>query len=130
MPYPGYTFTNRFFAVDGHRMHYIDEGPPDGEPVVMVHGNPTWSFYFRGLIGDLCPRYRTVVPDHVGMGLSSTPPPNAYPYTLAARIDNLEALLEARNVTRDITLIVHDWGDRLVLATPAVTRTGSSGWSS
>jgi haloalkane dehalogenase len=115
MAYPGYNFEHRFLAVRGHRMHYLDEGPVDGEPVVMVHGNPTWSFFFRGLVERLSDRYRTVVPDHIGMGLSATPPESAYTYTLKSRVDDLETLLESRGVVDDITLVVHDWGGSIGL---------------
>ena len=113
--YPDYSFENRFLSLRGHRLHYVDEGPVQGEPVVMVHGNPTWSFFFRGMIERLCDRYRAVAPDHLGMGLSSTPPDDAYAYTLSSRVDDLEALLDAREITGDITLVVHDWGGSIGL---------------
>jgi haloalkane dehalogenase len=96
-------------------MHYLDEGPVTGEPVVMVHGNPTWSFFFRELIRDLSDFYRVIVPDHLGMGLSSTPSDEAYAYDLESRVNDLETLLEARDVKSDITLVVHDWGGSIGL---------------
>ncbi len=115
MAYPDYTFCSRFLTANGQRMHYLDEGPGSGEPIVMVHGNPTWSFFFRKLVADLSDQYRTVVPDHIGMGLSGVPTDKEYAYTLASRIDDLEALLEARRITSNITLIVHDWGGSIGL---------------
>ncbi|MCU0703703.1 MAG: alpha/beta fold hydrolase [Fimbriiglobus sp.] len=90
------------------KMNYLDEG--SGEPVVMVHGNPTWSFYFRNLVHALRPNFRCIVPDHIGMGLSDKPPASLYPYSLKARIDDLEALLDSLGITQNITLVMQDWG--------------------
>ena len=103
-----YPFTSRYADVNGFRMHYVDEGR--GEPVIMLHGNPTWSFYFRELIQGLSSRYRAVAPDHIGCGLSDTPRSCAYAYRLKNRVDDLEALLAHLGLTRDITLVLHDWG--------------------
>jgi len=99
---------------DGIRLHYIDEG--EGEPVVMLHGNPTWSFYYRNLVEALSGAYRTIVPDHVGCGLSDKPDDSRYVYTLERRVDDLEALLEHLEVDRGITLVVHDWGGMIGMA--------------
>jgi haloalkane dehalogenase len=66
-----YPFESRFFAAPGGRMHYVDEGA--GAPIVFVHGNPSWSFEFRGLIAELRGRVRCIAPDHLGFGLSSRP---------------------------------------------------------
>lgn len=109
-----YPFEGRFFDVGGARMHYLDEGR--GEPVVMVHGNPTWSFYYRGLVKALSPRYRCVVPDHVGMGMSDKPGDDRYAYTLERRVDDLTALLDHLGIDRDVTLVVHDWGGMIGMA--------------
>lgn len=98
---------------DGLKLHYLDEG--QGEPVVMVHGNPTWSFHFRRLVEALVPRFRTIVPDHIGCGLSDKPDDARYGYTLASRVDDLEALLDHLGVDRNITLVVHDWGGMIGL---------------
>jgi cis-3-alkyl-4-acyloxetan-2-one decarboxylase len=103
-----YPFTSRYAIVNGLRMHYIDEGR--GEPVIMLHGNPTWSFYFRKLILGLSGRYRAVAPDHIGCGLSDKPRSSAYAYRLKNRVDDLETLLGHLGLTRDITLVLHDWG--------------------
>jgi haloalkane dehalogenase len=89
----------------GNRMHFIDEG--EGEPIVMVHGNPTWSFYYRGLVDKFKSKYRVIVPDHIGSGLSDKP--QVYAYTLKQHIDNLENLIETLDL-KNITLVVHDWG--------------------
>jgi haloalkane dehalogenase len=92
----------------GLRLHYLEEG--SGEPVVMVHGNPTWSFFFRRLVETLSATHRAIVPDHIGCGLSDKPDDSRYRYTLASRVDDLEALLDHLDVDRNVTLILHDWG--------------------
>lgn len=102
-----YPFTGARFTVGGHVMHYLDEG--EGPPVVMVHGNPTWSFYYRELVKALAPNHRCVVPDHIGCGYSDKPGDESYDYTLARRVDDLEALIERLDLGR-LTLVVHDWG--------------------
>jgi cis-3-alkyl-4-acyloxetan-2-one decarboxylase len=96
-----------FRTSGGARMSYVDEGPRGDEAVLMVHGNPTWSLFYRGLVRDLAPRMRCVAPDHVGMGLSEKP--QAYAYTLSSRIADLEALVEHLGLRR-VHLVVHDWG--------------------
>src|SRR2546426_2647648 len=73
----------------------------------MLHGNPTWSFYYRALLGAFSPTHRVVAPDHMGCGLSDKPP--TYSYTLAQHINNLEALLDTLKLER-LTLFLHDWG--------------------
>jgi haloalkane dehalogenase len=118
MKLPDYPFTTQRFEVrPGIAMSYLDEGPRDGEVVVMLHGNPSWSYYWRHLVLGLRDRYRCIVPDHVGMGLSDKPDdaPGAsprYDYTLQSRIDDLEALLRHAGIddATPVTLAVHDWG--------------------
>jgi haloalkane dehalogenase len=92
----------------GLRVHCLDEG--SGEPVVMLHGNPTWSFLYRYLIEALRVSNRVIVPDHIGCGLSDKPDDSRYDYTLASRVDDLEWLLDRLGLDRDLTLILHDWG--------------------
>jgi haloalkane dehalogenase len=89
------------------RYHYLDEGPRDAPPVVMLHGNPTWSFYYRTLVPPISRSYRVVVPDHVGCGLSDKP--QAYDYSLEQHIQNVETLIGSLGL-KEVTLIVHDWG--------------------
>lgn len=103
-----YPFEPRAFDRDGLTMSYVDEG--EGDPVVMVHGNPTWSFYYRDLIQGIRGVCRTIVPDHIGCGLSDKPGKERYDYRLKSRIDDLEALLEHLEVREKITLVIHDWG--------------------
>ncbi len=100
-----YPFRSHFLDVKGVRMHYVDEG--SGAPLVLLHGNPTWSFYYRELIKGLRESYRVIVPDHIGCGLSDKP--QDYPYTLSTHIDNLERLIAHLGVS-SVTLGVHDWG--------------------
>lgn len=103
-----YPFSSHHITVaGGHRLHYLDEGPADGPPIVFVHGNPTWSFYWRDLIKAFRDTHRCVALDHIGMGLSDKP--QDYSYTLARRIEDLHQLLEDLDI-RDATLVVHDWG--------------------
>ena len=118
MNLPGYPANPRRFEVrPGIAMSYLDEGPRDGEIVVMLHGNPSWSYYWRTLVAGLSDRYRCIVPDHVGMGLSDKPDDDKgatprYDYTLQSRVDDLEALLRHAGVddATPVTLAVHDWG--------------------
>ncbi len=78
-----YPFTGKFLEREGLRYHYLDEG--NGAPVVMVHGNPSWSFYYRNLVLALRNRYRCIVPDHIGCGFSDKPGDTLYDYTLAVK---------------------------------------------
>lgn len=116
MSFPDYDFASHRFEVrPGIRMHYLDEGPRDGEVVLALHGNPSWSYYWRHLVRGLRDRYRVVVPDHVGMGLSDKPDDDRdalprYDYTLQSRVDDLQALLEHLGIDGPLTLAVHDWG--------------------
>jgi cis-3-alkyl-4-acyloxetan-2-one decarboxylase len=102
-----YPFESHVLDLDGVGLHYLDEGPRDGEVLLFVHGNPTWSFYWRHAIKRLRGRYRCVAPDHIGCGLSDKPA--RYSYRLAQHIENLERLVAHLGLER-ITLVVHDWG--------------------
>ena len=97
-----------FITSRGARMSYVDEGPRKDEAVLLLHGNPTWSFYYRELIRELSAAgLRCIAPDHVGMGLSEQP--EDYPYTLETRIADIEALVATLGLKR-VHLVVHDWG--------------------
>jgi haloalkane dehalogenase len=109
-----YPFRGREFDVGGAALHYLDEGR--GEPVVMLHGNPTWSFMYRKLIGALSVRYRCIAPDHIGCGLSDKPPASTYDYSLARRVQDMTKLLEYVGATSNVTLVVHDWGGMIGMA--------------
>ena len=93
----------------GHRMHYVDEGPRDAPVVLMLHGNPTWSFYWRRLISALRLSHRVIAPDHIGCGKSDKPGDDTYSYRLAQRVEDIEALVGQLGL-QDITLAIHDWG--------------------
>ncbi|ABE54656.1 alpha/beta hydrolase fold [Shewanella denitrificans OS217] len=101
-------FKSHFLSRNGQQLHYLNEG--EGEAVVMVHGNPSWSYYYRNLVAELKGEYQCIVPDHIGCGLSDKPDDPQYDYTLKSRIDDLEALLEHVEVRENITLVLHDWG--------------------
>src|SRR5207248_4937417 len=101
-----FPFAPHYYSHHGMEMHYVDEG--SGEPVVMVHGDPTWGFLYRNFIPLLSQRYRCIVPDQMGMGKSAVPQERSL-YRLEQHRANLEALLLDLNLY-DITLILHDWG--------------------
>jgi haloalkane dehalogenase len=109
-----YPYESRYLDLNGLKYHYLDEG--EGQPLVMLHGNPTWSFYFRELINNLSPRYRTIVPDHMGCGLSDKPHIHAYGFGLENRVDDLEKLMDHLEVDDPLTLILHDWGGMIGMA--------------
>ena len=100
-----YPFQHHVLALQPGRIHYIDEG--EGEPVVFVHGTPTWSFVWRQQIKSLSRNYRCIAPDHLGFGLSDNPA--GFAYTPEAHAENLEALLDHLQL-KNITLVVHDFG--------------------
>jgi len=102
-----YPFSSHFFEIDGYRLHYLDEGPADKPVLLMVHGNPTWSFYYRKLVSAFSKDYRVIVPDHMGCGFSDKP--QIYPYQLRKHISNLTKLVKHLDL-QNIHLIVHDWG--------------------
>lgn len=100
-----YPFSSHYLDLDGAAYHYLDEG--EGETLLFVHGNPTWSFAWRNLVRELSPNYRAIAVDHIGCGLSDKP--QRYEYTLANHIGNLQRFIQELDLRR-ITLIAHDWG--------------------
>jgi pimeloyl-ACP methyl ester carboxylesterase len=120
-----YPFRPHYLPVHDLRYHYVDEGPLEGRagesngqgrPILMVHGNPTWSFLYRRLIQQLSGRYRVIAPDHMGCGLSDKP--QEYRYVMARHVANREALVLELDL-KDITLVVHDWGGPIGLSVAA-----------
>jgi haloalkane dehalogenase len=105
-----YPFESNWLDLEGNRLHYLDEGPRQAPLVLMVHGNPSWSFYYRNLVLALRDRYRCIVPDHIGCGLSDKPGDDAYEYRLERRVADLTALMEHIAPTQAVSLVVHDWG--------------------
>ncbi len=105
-----YPFESHELRLDELRYHYLDEGR--GETLLVVHGNPTWSFHWRELVKALRTDYRLVVPDHIGCGLSDKPA--RYDYRLATHIRNLRTLIESLDLG-NITLLAQDWGGAIGL---------------
>ena len=104
-----YPFASHFFTLpSGHKIHYVDEGPKESKEVVLcLHGNPTWSFFYRDIIKSLRPNYRVIALDHLGCGLSDRFSEKSY--RLSQHIDNLERLVESLQL-KSLTLVMHDWG--------------------
>lgn len=109
-----YPFAAHTLNLNGLHYHYLDEGK--GDPVVMIHGNPTWSFYYRNMVTALRDSYRTIVPDHMGCGYSDKPDDSQYQYTLRQRVDDLDSLLDHLHLRENLTLLVHDWGGMIGMA--------------
>ncbi len=109
-----YPFESRYLTIGGFKYHYIDEGPtdPDGierPALICVHGNPTWSFFFRSVANAFREKYRVIAVDHIGCGLSEKPSVKKYPYTIARRADDLIELIEKLEL-KNCALVAHDWG--------------------
>lgn len=100
-----FPFEPHFSDAPGLRMHYVDEGA--GDPIVCLHGEPTWGYLYRNFIPPLAVDHRVVVPDHMGFGKSETPQDREY--TLRTHVENLEALFDDLDLT-DITFVGQDWG--------------------
>ncbi|MFK7830785.1 MAG: alpha/beta fold hydrolase [Congregibacter sp.] len=112
-----YPFESHWLDIDGQRLHYLDEGPRDAPVLLMLHGNPTWSFYYRNLVLRLRDRYRCIVPDHIGCGLSDKPGDGQYDFHLAQRVADLGALVQATiGEQAPLSLVVHDWGGMIGFA--------------
>ena len=103
-----YPFKDRWIDIDGHRIHYLDEGRQNGPPVILLHGNPTWSFLYREIIPLIESDCRAIAPDYVGMGLSDKPLDERW-YTLENHTRVITRFIEELNL-RDIVLVVQDWG--------------------
>ena len=111
----GWPYAQRTTQVGGHTMAYVDEGT--GSPVLLVHGNPTWSFYYRSLLAALPPLgLRAIAADHIGMGRSAKPSAGDYPHTLSRRVSDLGAFIDGLALTEPLSLVVHDWGGAIALA--------------
>lgn len=100
-----YPFKSHYMTINGHQMHYIDEGK--GTPIVMVHGTPTWSFLYRNFVKQLSTQYRCIVPDHLGFGLSEKAPSMDCSAPQLAK--NLEAFIQQLQL-KEVILIIHDFG--------------------
>ncbi|WP_433191832.1 alpha/beta fold hydrolase [Nocardia sp. CA-107356] len=100
-----YPFADHFAEIDGSRVHYVDEG--SGAPLILLHGNPTWSFLYRNVIIGLRDRFRCIAIDYPGFGLSRAAP--GYGFTPAEHAHVVEQLITRLDL-RDATLLVQDWG--------------------
>lgn len=100
-----FPFDSRWFESPVGRIHYLDEG--EGPPILLLHGNPTWSFLYRGVIIRLRKKFRCIAPDYPGFGLSSHPPD--YRYTPSEHAHSVRALVQELDL-HDLTIMGHDWG--------------------
>ena len=115
---PGYAFDPHYIDVDGLRMHYVDEGPRDSAPILLLHGEPSWSYLYRHMIVPLVAAGRRVVaPDLIGFGRSDKPTWKS-DYSYAAHVDWMRSFIEAIEL-RDITLFCQDWGSLIGLRVAA-----------
>lgn len=100
-------FRRRFVQAEGGRLHVVDDGPRDGPVLMMLHGNPTWSFFYREMIRAFMPTHRVVAVDHLGCGASDKP--QNVDYRLSTHVSNVLEVVDQLGL-RQITLMVHDWG--------------------
>lgn len=104
-----YPFTSHFTEIGGYTLHHLDEGPPDGDVVLLLHGNPTWSFLYRDFIPPLARAgYRVIAPDYLGFGLSDKPADEDL-YEIEHHVSRLLALLDRLSIDRAV-LFCQDWG--------------------
>ncbi len=104
-----YPYKSNFLKLkNGLNLHYVDEGK--GSPVFMIHGNPTWSFYYRSLVEELKNNFRTIAVDHIGCGLSDKPSTKEYDFDLESRVNDFKELVDKTCPDEKISLVVHDWG--------------------
>ena len=107
-------FEPKWFDTPDGKVHYVDEGPPDGKPVVLMHGNPTWGYLYRHFVPPLVEAgYRAIVPDCLGFGRSDKPDDPGL-YTIQKHAERLEALLESLDLA-EATVVCQDWGGPLSL---------------
>lgn len=106
---PGYDFEPHYVETNGYRMHYLDEGPPDGQVILLLHGEPTWSYLYRKMIPILAEAgHRCVVPDLIGFGRSDKPADMAT-HTYKFHVDNVASLVKQLDL-QNITFFGQDWG--------------------
>ena len=124
-------YRSKHLRVGDHCIAYLDEGVTASEDansptILCVHGNPTWSFYYRRVIERLSPTCRVVAVDHVGCGRSDKPTKDEFAYTMAAHRDNLIAVIDQLNL-QNIVLLAHDWGGAIGLSAAHARRDRLSG---
>jgi haloalkane dehalogenase len=117
-----FPYASHDFAVGDFRLRYIDEGGGEKDRVILcVHGNPTWSFYYRRVVERFSPTHRVIAVDHLGCGRSDKPAREQFAYTLAAHRDNLVALIDSLDL-QNVTLLAHDWGGAIGLSSVVARR--------
>ena len=104
-------FKPNFFKGNGFSQHFVDEGPRDASPIIMLHGEPTWGYIYRKFIPALSKENRVIVPDHMGFGKSETPQDKEY--TLKTHVENLSNLIEFLDL-KNITFVGQDWGGPII----------------
>jgi pimeloyl-ACP methyl ester carboxylesterase len=110
-----YPFRSHWKKVQGHRIHYVDEGADGGKPtVILLHGNPTWSFLYREIIPGISHVCRAVAPDYLGFGLSDKPRDERW-YTLQNHIQAMTKFINGMGLSR-VILVVQDWGGPIGLS--------------
>lgn len=115
---PGYAFEPNYLAIDGYRVHYLDEGPTSADPVLLLHGEPTWSFLYRKMIPVISDAgNRVIAPDLIGFGRSDKPVSTAT-HTYAFHVDAITQLIEELDL-QNITLVCQDWGSLIGLRVAA-----------
>jgi len=115
---PDYEFKPNYVDIDGLRMHYVDEGAEDGSVVLLLHGEPSWSYLYRHMIPPLAKAgFRVVAPDLIGFGRSDKPAKKS-DYSYADHVAWMKAFIEALDLTQ-ITLFCHDWGSLIGLRVAA-----------
>jgi len=115
---PGYDFTPHYVEIDGLRMHYLDEGPADANPVLLLHGEPSWSYLYRKMIPLLTAAgHRVIAPDLIGFGKSDKPVSRG-DYSYAGHVAWMRQFVEALDL-KSITLFCQDWGSLIGLRVAA-----------
>jgi haloalkane dehalogenase len=114
---PGYPFEPRYAEVEGMRMHYVDEGEGEGEPILLLHGEPDWSYLYRKMIPRLAAAFRVIAPDYLGFGRSDKPTDVGW-YTYDRHTSSVRTLVEQLGLDR-ITVVVQDWGGPIGLRVAA-----------
>ena len=115
---PGYDFAPHYADVNGFRIHYLDEGPADADPILLMHGEPTWSYLYRKMIPILTEAgHRIIAPDLIGFGRSDKPAKQE-DHTYKMHVESIAALLEAIDL-QHVTLVCQDWGSLIGLRVAA-----------
>lgn len=115
---PDYDFAAHYTDVDGMRMHFVDEGPADGQVVLLLHGEPSWSYLYRHMIPPIAAAgLRAVAPDLIGFGRSDKPLRRSA-YTYAGHVDWMRRFIEVLDL-QNITLVCQDWGSLIGLRVAA-----------